>query len=70
MGDLGSILGLGGSPREGNGHPLLYSCPEYPMDRGDWQATGPKESNVTERLTIHFLKIYISLLNWSLGGSK
>ena len=31
-GDLGSIPGLGRSPREGNGHPLKYSCLENPMD--------------------------------------
>ena len=24
---------------EGNGTPLQYSCLEYPMDRGAWQAT-------------------------------
>ena len=38
-GDLGSIPGLGRSPGEGNGNPLLYSCLENPMDRGAWQAT-------------------------------
>ena len=38
-GDLGSILGLGRSPGEGNGNPLQYSCLENPMDRGAWQAT-------------------------------
>ena len=26
------------SPGEGNGHPLRFSCPENPMDRGAWQA--------------------------------
>ena len=35
-GDLGSILGLGRSPREGNGYPLQCSCLENPMDRGAW----------------------------------
>ena len=25
--------------REENGNPLQYSCLEYPMDRGAWQAT-------------------------------
>ena len=24
---------------EGNGHPLQYSCLEYPMDRGAWRST-------------------------------
>ena len=37
-GDLGSILGLG-SPGEGNGNPLQYSCLKNPMDRGAWRAT-------------------------------
>ena len=31
--DLGSIPGLGRSPREGNGYPLQYSCLENSMDR-------------------------------------
>ena len=38
-GDLGSIPGLGRSPREGNGNPLQYSCLENLMDRGAWRAT-------------------------------
>ena len=38
-GDLGSIPVLGRSPGEGKGNPLLYSCPENPMDRGAWWAT-------------------------------
>ena len=37
--DVGSIPGLGGSPGEGDGNPLQYSCLENPMDRGAWQAT-------------------------------
>ena len=35
-GDPGSIPGLGGSPGEGNGTPLQYSCLENPMDGGVW----------------------------------
>ena len=38
-GDLGSIPGLGRSPRDGNGNPLQYSCLDNPMDRGAWWAT-------------------------------
>ena len=38
-GDLGSILGSGRSPGEGNGNPLQYSCLENPMDRGAWWVT-------------------------------
>ena len=37
-GDLGSMLGLGKSPEEGNGYPLQYSCLENSMDRGVWWA--------------------------------
>ena len=38
-GDLGSILGSGRSPGEGNGNPLQCSCLENPMDRGAWLAS-------------------------------
>jgi len=38
-GDMGLVPGLGGSPGEGNGNPLQYSCLENPMDRGAWQTT-------------------------------
>ena len=37
-GDVGSILGLGRSPGEGNGNPLQYSCLGNPVDRGVWWA--------------------------------
>ena len=33
-GDGGLIPGWGGSPREGHGNPLQYSCLENPIDRG------------------------------------
>ena len=33
-GDVGSVLGLGRSPGEGNGNPVQYSCLGSPMDRG------------------------------------
>ena len=38
-GALGSVPGSGGSPGEGNGYPLQYSCLENPIDRGAWWAT-------------------------------
>ena len=38
-GDLGSIPGLGRSPRGGHGNPLQYSCLENSMDWGAWWAT-------------------------------
>ena len=37
-GGVGLIPGLGGSPGEGNGNPLQYSCLENSMDRGAWRA--------------------------------
>ena len=52
---LGSVPGLGRSPRGGHGYPLQYSCLENPVDRGAWWATGHeghKESDTTERLTL------------------
>ena len=36
--DVGSIPGLGRSPRGGNGNRLQYSCLENPMGRGAWSA--------------------------------
>ena len=39
VGDLGSALGLGRSPGEGNGYPLQYSGLDNSMDRGTWQVT-------------------------------
>ena len=38
-GDMGLILGLGRSLREGNGNPLQYSCLRNPMDKGAWWIT-------------------------------
>ena len=38
-GDPSFIPGSEGSPGEGNGNPLRYSCLESSMDRGAWWAT-------------------------------
>ena len=54
--DLGSIRGWGRSPKEGNGNPLQYSCPENPMDTGAWWAKvhgGQKELDTTEQLSTY-----------------
>ena len=53
-GYMASIPGLGRSPGEGNGNPLLYSCLENPMDRGAWRPIVhgvAKESDMTLRLS-------------------
>ena len=42
----GWIPGSGRYPGGGNGNPLQYSCPENPMDRGAWQATIHRVSEV------------------------
>ena len=50
-GDIGSILGPGRSPGEGNSNPHQYFCLENSMDRGAWQATvhgGHKELDTTK----------------------
>ena len=50
-GDLGSIPGLGRSPREETGNPLQYSCLENPMDGGAWWATVNGIANSQTRLS-------------------
>ena len=39
IGDTGSILGMGRSPREENGNSFQYSSIGKPRDRITWQAT-------------------------------
>ena len=54
VGDPGSTPGLGRSLGEVNGNPLQYSCLENSMDKGAWRgygSWGPKESDMTEKLT-------------------
>ena len=36
--DMGSIPGLGRSPRGGSGNPFQFSCLENSMNRGAWWA--------------------------------
>ena len=43
--DVGSVLGLGGSPGEGNDYALQYSCLENSMDRGVLWATVQRVEN-------------------------
>ena len=54
--DAGVVGSIPGSPGEGNGNPLQYSCLENPMDRGAWQATVhgvAKESDTTGHTYTH-----------------
>ena len=47
---MGSILGLGSSPGEGNGNPIQFSYLGNPRDIGTWEATVhgvPEESDMT-----------------------
>ena len=53
VGNLGSIPGLGRSPGEGKGYSLQYSGLKNCMDYSLW---GHKESDTTERLSLHFTK--------------
>ena len=65
--DTGSIPGLGRSPGEGNGNPLQYSCLEYPMDTGAWQATVHRvRKNWTQlkQLSTHTRIVNMVLLIW------
>ena len=50
-GDAGSTPGLGGSPGEGNGNPLQYSCLGNPKDRGAWWATVHRVTKSQTRLS-------------------
>ena len=66
-GDVGSIPGLGRSPREENGKLFQYSCLENPTDRGVWQSHRSqkrlKNSNNNNSLAInsHFFPPYSEL---------
>ena len=67
-GDLGSIPGLGRSPREGNGNPLQYSCLENPMDGGAWQATvhgvAKSRTQLSDFTFFHFPNVQ-GVMKWS-----
>ena len=52
VGHLDSIPGLGWSPGEGKGYPLLYSSLENSMD---CIVHGVTESDMTEWLSLHFM---------------
>ena len=52
VGNLGSIPGLGRSPGEGKGYPLQYSGEYSGEFQGLYSPWGPKDSDMTERLSL------------------
>ena len=61
------ILGLGRSPREGQGSPPQYSCLENPVDRGAWWAAVHGVAKSRTRLSdshFHFSKYSHILRSW------
>ena len=57
--DLGSVPGSERSPGGGHSNPLQYSCLEIPWteEPGGLQSLGHRESDTTEQLSTHRLKI-------------
>ena len=56
--DVGSIPGLGRSPRERNSNPFQYSCLENCMDIGAWWATSTGSQRIRHDWTcIHYLNV-------------
>ena len=67
-GNLGSILGLGRCPGEGNGNPLQYSCLENPMAREAWRATVHGVARVRHNWGTNILT-WTSLISWLFKAS-
>ena len=66
--DLGSIPGLGRSPRGGHGSPLQYSCLENPRteELAGYSPQGCKESDMTkatEHAHVHTVRSKTSTFN-------
>ena len=73
VGDPGSILGLGRSPRGGHGNPLQYSCLENPHGQRNLAGNSPwrcKELDMTEQLSAtHIEKQKIEIEKEKKGGN-
>ena len=69
MGDLGSVPGLGKSPREGNGYPFSILTWRIPRTKerspAGYSPWGRNESDMTERLTfsLFILSTVLILMN-------
>ena len=68
VGDLVLIPGWEGSPGEGNGYPLQYSCLENPMDRGAWRAAVHGVAKSQTRLSNSHFRFHTNIyyLTWFL----
>ena len=77
--DTSLILGLGGSPVEGNGNSFEYSCLGNPIDRGAWKAMvhvvakeldPTKQQQQQQQYINNFLSIilYVSFVHSRLRG--
>ena len=68
--DMGSIPGLGRSPREGNGNPLHCSCLENLTDRGaQWarvEGVTKSQAQLNNRTCMHVHKLRLAGNNSSL----
>ena len=62
--DLRSVPGLGGSPGEGNGNTLQYSCLENLMDRKAWWATAKSQTRLSN-FHFTFLPIHLLFSHWA-----
>ena len=67
-GDLGSIPGSGRSPGDGNGNPLQDSRLENPTDRGIWQGTVQRVTEVSEVTEHACMSKYFTVLKLMLDG--
>ena len=69
-GDVGSTLGLGRSPGEGNGNPLQYSCLGNPVDRGAWRATVQGVAKSHERATEQSAVLIVTFIGAHMAVSR
>ena len=67
-GDTSSIPRSGRFPGDGNGNPLQDSRLENPMDRGIWQGTVQRVTEVSEMTEHACMSNYFTVLKWMLDG--
>ena len=67
VGDPGSVPQAGGSPGEGTGYPLQYSCLENSTDRGAWRAIVHGVTKSRTQLSNHHLLTFYLLPTWRIS---